>query len=60
MGTMVSIGIKSASPMLEQRFADFVAKVLTHNQRTSDLTDNELVFLRNRFKDGTKPKDISL
>lgn len=60
MGTMVSIGIKAASPALEDKFAAFVAAVLTKNQRTTELTNNELVFLRNRFKDGTKAKDISL
>lgn len=45
---------------VDVRFEKFVEDVLLANNRTVKLTSNEEAFLRNRFKEGKKPVDVTI
>lgn len=45
---------------IDVAFDAFVAEVLTANNRTTELTQNEWAFLRNRFKEGKKAYQVAI
>lgn len=53
---VIAIDVKAE----DEKFLRFTRQVLDNNERTTALTVNEIIFLRNRYREGKKFDEVTI